>query len=188
MVDIRPADQRERDGCLPGARVIPRNVLEWRLDPRCEHRDPDVARADRQVIVVCDEGYQSSLAAATLRRLGLDATDVIGGVQSWRAEGLPLGPGADGRGSQEPACGRGQVREQELLALTGRRAVLLEMRRDEFGAVADGRRERIGAVAGDRQAAAAGRAVRAEGAPGSRVRAARHYARATPGTRAGPRL
>ena len=98
MVDIRPADQRERDGRLPGAHVIPRNVLEWRLDPRCEHRDPDVARTDRQVIVVCDEGYQSSLAAATLRRLGLDATDVIGGVQSWRAEGLPLGPGADGKG------------------------------------------------------------------------------------------
>ena len=97
MVDIRPADQRERDGRLPGAHVIPRNVLEWRLDPGCEHRDPDVARADRQVIVVCDEGYQSSLAAATLRRLGLDATDVIGGVQSWRAEGLPLGPGADGK-------------------------------------------------------------------------------------------
>lgn len=97
MVDIRPADQRERDGRLPCAHVIPRNVLEWRLDPRCEHRDPDVARADRQVIVVCDEGYQSSLAAATLRRLGLDATDVIGGVKSWRAEGLPLGPGADGK-------------------------------------------------------------------------------------------
>lgn len=97
MVDIRPADQRERDGRLPGAHVIPRNVLEWRLDPRCEHRDPDVARTDRQVIVACDEGCQSSLAAATLRRLGLDATDMIGGVQSWRAEGLPLGPGADGK-------------------------------------------------------------------------------------------
>ncbi len=96
MIDIRPEDQRQRDGCLPGARVIPRNVLEWRLDPRCEHRDPEVARADRQVIVVCDEGYQSSLAAATLRRFGLDATDVIGGVQSWRAAALPLGPDANG--------------------------------------------------------------------------------------------
>jgi rhodanese-related sulfurtransferase len=91
VVDIRPLEQRERDGSLPGARVIPRNVLEWRLDPRCEHRDPDVGRADRKVIVICDEGYQSSLAAANLRRLGLDATDVIGGVQAWRAEGLPLG-------------------------------------------------------------------------------------------------
>ncbi len=90
MVDIRPTEQRERDGHLPGARVIPRNVLEWRLDPHSEHRDPDVAHTDRPVIVVCDAGYQSSLAAATLRRLGLDATDVIGGVQSWRADGLPL--------------------------------------------------------------------------------------------------
>ena len=96
MVDIRPVEQRDRDGRLPGARIIPRNVLEWRLDPRCDHCDPGVARADRQVIVVCDEGYQSSLAAATLRRFGLDATDVIGGVQSWRAEGLPLVSGADG--------------------------------------------------------------------------------------------
>jgi rhodanese-related sulfurtransferase len=97
MVDIRPAEQRDRDGHLPGARVIARNVLEWRLDPKSEHRDPDVARADRQVIVVCDEGYQSSLAAATLRRFGLDATDVIGGVRSWRAQGLPLAlTGTDG--------------------------------------------------------------------------------------------
>jgi rhodanese-related sulfurtransferase len=96
MVDIRPAEQRDRDGRIPGARVIPRNVLEWRLDPRSEHRDPDVARTDRQVIVVCDQGYQSSLVAATLRRFGLDATDVIGGVQSWRAEGMPLERGADG--------------------------------------------------------------------------------------------
>jgi rhodanese-related sulfurtransferase len=100
LVDIRPADQRDRDGHLPGAHVIPRNVLEWRLDPRCADQDPDVARLDRQVIVVCDEGYQSSLAAATLRRLGLDATDLIGGVQSWRAAGLPLLRGQDGdRGS-----------------------------------------------------------------------------------------
>jgi rhodanese-related sulfurtransferase len=94
MVDIRPADQRDRDGLVPGAHVIARNVLEWRLDPRCEHCDPDVARADRQVIVICNEGYQSSLAAATLRRCGIDATDVIGGVQSWRADGLPLARGA----------------------------------------------------------------------------------------------
>jgi rhodanese-related sulfurtransferase len=96
MVDIRPAEQRDRDGLLPGAHVVPRNALEWRLDPRCEHREPDLARADRQMIVVCDEGYQSSLAAATLRRFGLDATDMIGGVQAWRAEGLPLSRGAHG--------------------------------------------------------------------------------------------
>jgi rhodanese-related sulfurtransferase len=96
LVDTRPAEQRDRDGRLPGALVIARNVLEWRLDPRSEHRDPDVARADRQVIVVCDEGYQSSLAAGTLRRFGLDATDVIGGAQSWRTEGLPLARTTDG--------------------------------------------------------------------------------------------
>ena len=92
MVDIRPADQRARDGEVPGARVVPRNVVEWRLDPSCEHRDPELARRDARVIVVCDEGYQSSLAAATLRRFGLDATDVIGGAQAWRDEELPLEP------------------------------------------------------------------------------------------------
>jgi rhodanese-related sulfurtransferase len=90
LIDIRPVEQRDRDGILPGARVISRNVLEWRLDPRSDHRDPDVARLDRRVIVICDEGYQSSLVAATLRRFGLDATDVIGGAQSWRRQGLQL--------------------------------------------------------------------------------------------------
>ena len=90
LVDIRPLEQRQRDGLVPGARVIGRNVLEWRLDPRGEHRDPAVAREDRQVILICDEGHQSSLAAATLRRLGVDAADVIGGVQRWRQDGLEL--------------------------------------------------------------------------------------------------
>jgi rhodanese-related sulfurtransferase len=90
MVDIRPVEQRDRDGRIPGAHVISRNVLEWRLDPGSEHCDSDVARLDRKVILICDEGYQSSLAAATLRRFGLDATDVIGGVQAWRGESLPL--------------------------------------------------------------------------------------------------
>ncbi len=90
LVDIRPVDQRQRDGLVPGAHVIERNVLEWRLDPWGEYRDPAVARNDRQVILICDEGYQSSLAAATLRRLGVDAADMIGGVQEWRRQGLPL--------------------------------------------------------------------------------------------------
>lgn len=94
LVDIRPVDQRDRDGYLPGARMIPRNVLEWRLDPRSEHRDPDVARVNQRVIIVCNEGYQSSLVAATLRRFGLDATDMIGGVQSWRSQGLQLNQSA----------------------------------------------------------------------------------------------
>lgn len=90
LVDIRPTEQRDRDGALPGAHVIARNVLEWRLDPRGEHRDPRVATEGRRVIMICDEGFQSSLVAANLRRFGLDAADVTGGVQTWRREGLEL--------------------------------------------------------------------------------------------------
>jgi rhodanese-related sulfurtransferase len=90
LVDIRTESQRERDGVVPGAKLIARNVLEWRADPSSSHRDPEVARTDRQVILICDEGYQSSLAAATLRRLGLRATDVDGGFQAWRSAGLPV--------------------------------------------------------------------------------------------------
>jgi rhodanese-related sulfurtransferase len=90
LVDIRPPDQRERDGEVPGARVIPRNVLEWRLDPRCEHRDPALAQAGKRVILICDEGYQSSLVASTLKGFGLAAADVIGGVRAWRRAGLEL--------------------------------------------------------------------------------------------------
>jgi|SRR5689334_20295372 rhodanese-related sulfurtransferase len=85
VVDIRPIEQRERDGELPGAIVIPRNVLEWRLDPTSANRIPE-ADADRRVIVVCDEGYASSLAAATLQDLGVSrATDLVGGYQAWLA-------------------------------------------------------------------------------------------------------
>jgi len=82
VIDIRPAEQRSRDGDLPGAVVVDRNVLEWRLDPASPHRI-DGAVAGRRVVVVCDEGYQSSLAAATLRGFGLDATDLDGGFQAW---------------------------------------------------------------------------------------------------------
>ncbi len=70
VVDIRPVEQRDRDGALPGAFVIDRNALEWRLDPTCPHRVMDLP-ADARVIIVCNEGYQSSLAAATLQELGL---------------------------------------------------------------------------------------------------------------------
>ena len=91
LIDIRQAHQRERDGSVPGAAVVERNVLEWRLDPRGAHRDPRLAREGVPVILICDEGYQSSLAAALVRRFGLDAGDVIGGVQAWIADGLPLG-------------------------------------------------------------------------------------------------
>jgi rhodanese-related sulfurtransferase len=86
IVDIRPAEQRSRDGPLPGATVIDRNVLEWRLDPSCEHHISDVADYDRRMVIVCNEGYQSSLAAAQLRAIGLHrATDLIGGFQAWLA-------------------------------------------------------------------------------------------------------
>jgi rhodanese-related sulfurtransferase len=94
LVDIRPVEQRRRDGALPGAKVIERNVLEWRLDPRCEHRDPQLAQPGRRVILICNEGYQSSLAAATLRRFGLDAADVVGGMQRWLEEGLGVQRGS----------------------------------------------------------------------------------------------
>jgi rhodanese-related sulfurtransferase len=90
IVDIRSEGQRARDGEIPGAARHPRNVLEWRLDPDCEHRDPPVARRDVRVILICDEGFQSSLAAATARRFGVDATDVVGGFVAWRAAGLPV--------------------------------------------------------------------------------------------------
>ena len=85
LIDARPSDQRARDGDLPGALIIDRNVLEWRLDPTCPHHIPEVSDADMRIIVVCNEGYSSSLAAATLRRLGLaHATDLIGGFQAWK--------------------------------------------------------------------------------------------------------
>jgi rhodanese-related sulfurtransferase len=85
VVDTRPSAQRDRDGTLPGALVIERNVLEWRLDPTSPHRIAEMDRPDRRVIVVCDEGYASSLAAAALLDLGLsDVTDLAGGFQAWR--------------------------------------------------------------------------------------------------------
>jgi rhodanese-related sulfurtransferase len=93
LVDIRPVAQRTADGEIPGALVLERNVLEWRLDPRSPHRVPEVTGPDQVVIVVCDAGYASSLAAASLQAVGLPrATDLDGGFQAWRAAGLPLVP------------------------------------------------------------------------------------------------
>jgi rhodanese-related sulfurtransferase len=98
LVDIRSEVQRAADGVVPGARFVPRNVLEWRLDPSSPHRDPALARAAGAVILMCDEGYQSSLAAATLQDLGVaGATDLAGGFRAWRAAGLPVErPARDG--------------------------------------------------------------------------------------------
>jgi rhodanese-related sulfurtransferase len=91
LIDIRSELQRERDGVIPGSRFIARNVLEWRCDPASPWRDRAITDAGTGPILICDEGYQSSLAAATLQRFGLDgATDVIGGFQAWKAAGLPL--------------------------------------------------------------------------------------------------
>lgn len=91
LVDIRPADQRSVGGNIPDATVIDRNVLEWRLAPDSEWRIDAVASPDTRVIVLCNEGYSSSLAAATLKELGLvNVTDVIGGFQAWKAAGLPV--------------------------------------------------------------------------------------------------
>src|SRR5262245_19813180 len=86
IVDTRPVEQRTRDGYMPGAIVIDRNVLEWRLDPSCEHHLAEVAGYDTRIIIVCNEGYSSSLAAAMLRDIGLSrTTDLIGGYQAWRS-------------------------------------------------------------------------------------------------------
>jgi len=84
VVDTRPERLRRRDGGLPGAVVVERNVLEWRLDPTSPHRLDEVTGPDQPVVVVCDEGYASSLAAASLQSLGLRrATDLDGGFQAW---------------------------------------------------------------------------------------------------------
>ena len=93
LVDIRCERQRARDGAVPGAVLVARNVLEWRCDPDSDARDPRPAELDRHVILMCDGGYQSSLAAATLRDVGLcRATNLVGGFQAWRAAGLPVEP------------------------------------------------------------------------------------------------
>lgn len=93
IVDIRPLEQRERDGKLPGAIVIDRNVLEWRLDPSCDHHISHISGYETRVVLVCNEGYSSSLAAASLHDLGLNrATDLIGGYQAWRRDVTSDGP------------------------------------------------------------------------------------------------
>ena len=94
LVDIRPEAQRRVEGDVPGAMLIERNVLEWRLDPTSPHSLPEVLGHEQPILVLCSEGYASSLAAATLRRLGLvNATDVAGGFHAWRRAGLPTAAG-----------------------------------------------------------------------------------------------
>ena len=93
LVDIRSDVQRARDGVIPDAVRVSRNELEWRADPTSAHRDPRVSDPEVPVILFCDEGYASSLAAVVLHDLGLPhATDLDGGYQAWRAAGLPVQP------------------------------------------------------------------------------------------------
>ena len=93
LVDTRPADQRRRDGEVPGAVVVGRNVLEWRLDPDGAWRMPEATGPDQQVVLLCDEGCSTQLAVVSLLELGLvRATDVVGGIQAWLADGLPTAP------------------------------------------------------------------------------------------------
>ena len=93
VIDTRPIEQRAAGGEIPGAVVIARNVLEWRLDSAGAQRIPELRDANQQVIVVCQQGYASSLAAAALLDLGLTgATDLDGGFEAWVAAGLPVVP------------------------------------------------------------------------------------------------
>ena len=90
LVDIRAGDVLSRDGSIPGAIHHQRTVLEWRADPDCEWRDERIADLDAPLILVCSQGYASSLAAQTLRAMGFTrVTDMDGGFDAWKAQGLP---------------------------------------------------------------------------------------------------
>jgi rhodanese-related sulfurtransferase len=93
LIDTRSSDERVRDGVIPGSLHIPRNVLEWRLDPDADpsFHNPHVMGLDQQLVLICAHGESTSLAAATLHELGFErATDVVGGFAAWRAAGLPV--------------------------------------------------------------------------------------------------
>jgi rhodanese-related sulfurtransferase len=91
LVDIRDSGVRVRDGTVPGSVHITLDVLEWRMDPGSRHHDPRVGGLDRHVILMCNQGYSSSLAARRLQMIGFArATDVVGGFEAWTAEGLPV--------------------------------------------------------------------------------------------------
>ena len=120
LIDTRSDGARQRDGIVPGSVHIPRTVLEWRLDPASEWRNPNLPPEAAPLIVLCDHGWSSSLAAHTLRQLGHeDACDVIGGFEAWRDEGLPivdpLPPDENGLPGMDAAVG-------DLAALTSQRS------------------------------------------------------------------
>jgi len=104
LVDIRPEAQRRAEGEVPGALVTERNALEWRFDPASEARVAEAVDHDVTVVVLCQEGYTSSLAAAALQDLGLRrATDVVGGLRAWAEAGLPVVAGGTPAGERSPA-------------------------------------------------------------------------------------
>ena len=88
LVDLRSVDERERSGVIPGSRHVPRSVLEWRADPTSEWHDPELM--GKRLVLVCAQGYSSSLAAASLVELGVDAGDLEGGFEGWAGAGLPV--------------------------------------------------------------------------------------------------
>jgi rhodanese-related sulfurtransferase len=93
LVDLRSHDERERDGAIPGSVHVPRSVLEWRVDEGSGFSNPQVAQRELELVLICDEGYSSSFAAAALQALGFSrAADLAGGYQAWRAAGLPTMP------------------------------------------------------------------------------------------------
>jgi len=117
FVDIRPAWQRAAEGEIPGSLIVERNHLEWRLHPRSSGRLPR-ACAGQRWIVVCSEGYTSSLAADALRSLGMPATDLIGGIRAWLAAGHPIGKGPT---RVESVAGQGVLVEGGDMAGPGER-------------------------------------------------------------------
>ena len=104
LVDLRAETDRERDGVVPGSIHVPRTVLEWRLAPGSPWRNPHVV-AERRVVLICAHGFSSSLAAATLVELGLNAGDVIGGFAAWREAGLPVRPAVSHPDGELPGMG-----------------------------------------------------------------------------------
>ncbi len=91
FVDTRDSGDRSREGVIPGSVWVPRSVLEWRVDPEAERSDPRVSDPGLNLVVVCNDGYSSSLDAARLREMGFDhAADLIGGFRAWKAAGLPV--------------------------------------------------------------------------------------------------
>lgn len=93
VIDVRDSADRRVTGTIPGSIAIPRSVLEWRCDPSSATRDDRVAKPDARVVVVCQQGFSSSLAADFLRLLGFTRVgDLVGGIEGWMAAGLPLDP------------------------------------------------------------------------------------------------